>query len=161
VCIGQWLVLDKVADEVQLQEPRPLTAKCKLRRCSESDVYWPRDGFCHDEETARRERLCASANTVLAIDEYGDGFCKCVDGGKVPYVRVVSSGNDDNYSQPCYPVYSKGPCPRDHVLTPYGDMWVQWLLWYYSRYWRLIWIFYFISYSRYAFTISAYYQCRI
>uniref|UniRef100_A0A2S2NIH5 DUF4789 domain-containing protein n=1 Tax=Schizaphis graminum TaxID=13262 RepID=A0A2S2NIH5_SCHGA len=118
---GQWLVLDKAADEEQLQKPRPLTAKCKVRRCSESDVYWPRDGFCHDEETARRERLCASANTVLAIDEYGNGFCKCHDGGKVPYVRVVSSSNDDNDSQPCYPVYSKGPCPRDHVLIPYGD----------------------------------------
>ncbi|KAE9525928.1 hypothetical protein AGLY_013977, partial [Aphis glycines] len=120
---GQWLVLEKVSGEVQLQEPRPLRVKCKRRRCSESDVYWPRDGFCHDQETARRNRLCADANTVLAIDEYGDGFCKCYDGGKVPYVRVISSGNDDynsQQSQPCYPVYSKGPCPIDHVLTPHG-----------------------------------------
>ncbi|XP_025193308.1 uncharacterized protein LOC112593186 isoform X2 [Melanaphis sacchari] len=117
---GQWLVLDKVSDEMQLQEPRPLRAKCKKRRCSESDVYWPRDGFCHNKQMAHRDRLCASANTVLTIDEYGNGFCKCRDGDKVPYVRVFSSTNDDYDSQPCYPVYSKGPCPRNHVLTPYG-----------------------------------------
>jgi len=129
VCLGQWLVLDKMPyEEVQLQEPRLLRAKCARRRCSESDVYWPRDGFCHDEETARRDRLCSSSDTVLATDEYGDGYCKCRDRGKVPYVQVVSAddgGGGDQDSQPCYPVYSKGACPRNHVLTPHGTRWVD------------------------------------
>ncbi|XP_003240756.1 uncharacterized protein LOC100574996 [Acyrthosiphon pisum] len=118
---GQWLVLDRVSDKVLLREPRPLRAKCTRRRCSESDVYWPRDGFCHDEESARRDRLCASSDTVLATDEYGEGYCKCHDGGKVPYVQVVSANDDGNQdTQPCYPVYSKGACPSNHVLTPHG-----------------------------------------
>lgn len=120
--IGQWLVLDKVSAKVQLRESRPLRAKCTRRRCSESDVYWPGDGFCHDEESALRDRLCASPDTVLTTDEYGEGYCKCHDGGKVPYVQIVSADNDDDFynqdSQPCYPVYSKGACPRNHVLTP-------------------------------------------
>lgn len=134
-CIGQWLVLEKMSDEVQPpQEPRRLRAKCTRRRCSESDVYWPQDGFCHDEETARRNRLCASSDTVLATDEYGDGYCKCQDGGKIPYVQVISAAdhNSDQHSQSCYPVYSKGPCPRNHVIMPHGTRSVptynsQWL----------------------------------
>jgi len=127
--IGQWLVLDKVSDKVQLRESRPLRAKCTRRRCSESDVYWPGDGFCHDEESARRDRLCASPDTVLATDEYGEGYCKCHDGGKVPFVQIITADEDGNQdSQPCYPVYSKGACPRNHVLTPHGTRWVQRLM---------------------------------
>lgn len=117
IIVGQWLVLDWSEDDLQ----QPVKAKCSRRRCSDADVYWPGDGFCYDTEMAQRQKLCPHANTELATDVFGDGHCKCRNGDKVPFVRVVSTdvGSDD-LQQPCYPMYSRGPCPRDHVITPIG-----------------------------------------
>lgn len=117
-CAGQWLVLNW-DDEMDGRDEQPLTGKCTRRRCSESDLYWPRDGFCYDAVSARHRRLCPSPDTELTTDEFGDGYCECRTGGSAPYVRAVTDDGDEN-SRPCYPVYSKGPCPSGQVLTPYG-----------------------------------------
>lgn len=107
------------------------TAKCARRRCSDSDVYWPRDGFCYDADTAGRRRLCPGPNTVLDTDEFGDGRCACADrDGEVPYVRLSGRRSedddgdayedDDEDAWPCYAAYTRGPCRRGHVIAPFA-----------------------------------------
>lgn len=120
VITGQWLVLDWSEDDRQ----QPVKAKCSRRRCSDDDVYWPWDGFCYNTEMARRKHLCPHMNTEVATDMFGDGHCQCRnDGDKVPYVRIVSTGDvhHDHMQQPCYPMYSNGPCPDGQVITPIGQ----------------------------------------
>lgn len=112
--VGQWLVLVRPNYE---ETPE---VKCAKRKCSDPDLYWPLDGFCYDAETARRRRLCPQPGTELVSNEFGDGHCGCRRSGKVPYVKVVTAEADteDENTQPCYPLYSQGPCPQGQVLEP-------------------------------------------
>ncbi|VVC34918.1 Domain of unknown function DUF4789 [Cinara cedri] len=148
---NQWLVLEWSNDDREQQEP--MKARCAKRRCNESDVYWPQDGFCYNAETARHRRLCPGADTELAADEFGDGHCKCRNGDRVPYVRVAPADRNyyygDEDSKPCYPLYAKGPCPRGQVLIPVGlgfvVLWINhyWPSFYFSTY--AIWVVFKVS----------------
>ncbi|XP_050423769.1 uncharacterized protein LOC126835315 [Adelges cooleyi] len=105
---GQWLVIDPDGlDDFE----QPIKALCVRRRCSEGDVYWPLDGFCHQTKESA-DKLCPSHNTQLANDYYGEGYCKCTGTLNVPYVRI-----DDKLDSACYPVYTRGPCPLGFIVT--------------------------------------------
>ncbi|XP_050524862.1 uncharacterized protein LOC126896261 isoform X2 [Daktulosphaira vitifoliae] len=105
---GQWLVInpDGLDDTNQ-----PIKAQCVRRRCSEGDVYWPLDGFCHRMNESSRQ-LCPNQNTRLAVDAYGEGYCRCSDNMAMRYARV-----DEQLNTACYPVYTQGPCRLGYVVT--------------------------------------------
>lgn len=106
----QWLVLEQSGNEKEM-------VKCAKRKCyNQNDHYWPKDGFCYDAETARLYRLCSQPNTELVTNKFGNGYCGCLKGDKVPYVKVFSNDKGNENSQPCYLLYTQGPCSRNQVL---------------------------------------------